>query len=903
MTSSSIEGLAQACVLSLLPALLAGPAHAQETTSSGVPPPEVRAAVREGPIRIDGRLDEPDWQAAQAASGFIQRRPDEGLAATQLTRVRFLFDSDALYIGARMYDELGASGVRTRMARRDGDTDGDELTITFDTFHDHLGQTIFSVNPSKVKFDAYGPGGAHPDPSWDPIWEVETEIDSLGWTAEIRIPFSQLRYPRGSPQTWGLQVVRVVNRLNEYSQWAFWRLNETGGPSRYGHLTDIGVPPSRRHLELLPYAVGRSSNIQPSDPDDPFQDPHELDSRFGLDLRYLLTSNLTLTATINPDFGQVEVDPAVVNLSAFETFFEEKRPFFVEGGGLLRFGGLSCFFCSNVSSLNLFYSRRIGRVPQGGGIAEDAGAFADVPDNTAILGAAKVTGRTAGGWSVGALDAITRREHAAVQSSDSTLQQVEVEPLTNYFVGRLARDFSGGDLVFAGMLTSVTRDLNNPAIRERLSRHAESFGLESSLWWADRTYLLRTSLALSQIAGDTSAILRAQRSSARYFQRPDRQHGSNGFFTDAFDPSLTSMRGFAGYGRLSKESGDWLWELVTNVRSPGFETNDVAFLTNADNVWMSGNVLRQFTRPGSFYRSMVYIAGGQQRYNFDGDLTDREVRLFGNIEFHNYWEIATFWIHRFTVFDDRLTRGGPVVKRPGFNYWFLELASDSRRDLVLGLSPAYGCNFEGACDYELNLGLTYRPVPSLAISLGPSFDHSESTAQYVTAVEDPTAATFYGNRYVFADLEQNTLSMVTRLNITFTPTLTLEVFAQPLISSGRYTNFKEFAAPRSIEKKIYGKDMGTITRDDGTYTVDPDGDGPAQPFSFDDPDFNFRSLRGNAVLRWEFRPGSTVFLVWTQERADQAPVGDFNFSRDFDALLGAHADNILLLKVNYWLQL
>ncbi|UCF20893.1 MAG: carbohydrate binding family 9 domain-containing protein [Gemmatimonadota bacterium] len=898
-----MEILTRACVLSLLPALLPGPAHAQETSANDYPPPEIRAAQREGPIRIDGRLDEPDWQAAEPASDLIQLRPDEGSTATQVTQVRFLFDDDALYIGARMYDELGASGVRTRMARRDGDTDSDELTITFDTFHDHLGQTIFSVNPSKVKFDAYGPGGSNPDPSWDPIWEVETEIDSLGWTAEFRISFSQLRYPRDSPQTWGLQIVRVVNRLNEHSQWAFWRLNETGGPSRYGHLTDLTIPPARRHLELLPYIVGRSSNIEPSDPDDPFQDPHELDSRFGLDLRYLLTSNLTLTATINPDFGQVEVDPAVVNLSAFETFFEEKRPFFVEGRGLLSFGGLSCFFCSNVSSLNLFYSRRIGRVPQGGGIAEDAGDFADVPENTAILGAAKVTGRTAGGWSVGALDAMARREHATVLDSDSTFRQIEVEPLTNYFVGRLARDLRGGDLVLAGMFTSVIRDLHDPALSERLNRHAENLGLESSLWWADRTYRLRTSFAVSQIAADSSAILRAQKSSARYLQRPDRQHGNNGIFTDAFDPSLTSMRGFAGYGRLSKESGDWLWELSTNIRSPGFEANDVAFLTNADYLWMNGNILRQYTTPGSFYRSMLYITGGQQQYNFDGDLTDRQVQIFGDIEFHNYWEIATFWIHRFTVFDDRLTRGGPVVKRPGFNYWLLEAATDSRRNLVFGLSPAYGCNFEGACDFELNLGLIYRPMDNIAISLSPSFYHSESTAQYVTSVEDPTASAFYGNRYVFADLDQNTLSMEARLNITFTPTLTLEVFAQPLISSGRYTNFKEFAAPRSIEKKIYGKDMGKISKNEGTYTVDPDTDGPAQPFSFDDPDFNFRSLRGNAVLRWEFRPGSTLFLVWTQERADQAAVGDFNFSRDFDALFSAHADNIFLLKVNYWLQL
>lgn len=878
-------------------------AYGQSTSAHPRPPRRVGARALAGEIRLDGTLNEPDWQSAEPAIDFLQSQPNEGELATQRTEVRFLFDRDALYVGARMFDDQGVDGVRTRLVRRDRDADADELILTFDTFHDHLGRAIFSVNPSKVKQDAFGPGGAGPDPSWDPVWEVETRIDSLGWTAEIRIPFSQLRFPRDSLQTWGLQIERVVNRLNERSQWAFWRLNETGGPSYFGHLADLRTPDARRRLEFLPYVVSRSRNIDPDDPDDPFQDPHELDGRVGLDLKYLLTSNLTLSATFNPDFGQVEVDPAVVNLSAFETFFPEKRPFFVEGGGLLRFGGLSCFFCSNVSGLSLFYSRRIGRVPQGSDNADDAGDYSDVPENTAILGAAKITGRSAGGWSVGMLEALTRREHAPVLRSGGERLNVQVEPLTNYFVGRLAKDLRGGNLVVGGMVTSVIRDLEDPLLRSQLNRHAESFGVESNLWWGGRTYRLWSSFALSQIAGDSLAILQAQRSSARYFQRPDRQHGGNGLFSDAFDPSLTTMRGYAAYVRLAKQGGDWLWELSTNLRSPGFEVNDLAFLTRADYVWMSGNVLRQFTVPGSFYRSMVLLTGGQQQYNFDGDLTDRELQAFAEIEFHNYWEVASFWIHRFSVLDDRLTRGGPVVRRPHSDFALFEVSTDSRRNLVLGLSSTYGCDGEGACDYGAGLDITYRPISNVSIGFSPSFEHGESSAQYVTAVDDPTATLFYGRRYVFADLEQNALSMNTRLNVTVTPTLTLEVFAQPLISSVRYTGFKEFAAPRQVAKSVYGRDAGTIAEDGKSYTVDPDGAGPAEPFSFDKPDFNLRSLRGNAVLRWEFRPGSTLFLVWTQSRSDEAPVGDFDFGRDVRALFEADADDIFLLKINYWFQL
>jgi hypothetical protein len=637
---------------------------AQNGSSVHAPPRAVVASESPSPIELDGLLAEPAWRDALPATGFVQTQPDEGEPATQRTEVRFIFDVDAVYVGARMYDDLGSAGITTRLVRRDGHSNSDLLTIVFDTFHDHLGRTSFSINPAGVKSDALGPGGAWPDPSWDPVWQAATQIDSLGWTAELRIPFSQLRFPQDSVQTWGLQVERFVSRLNEYTQWAFWRSNESGGPSRYGHLERLALTGSPNRLEVLPYVVGRSSNLAGLDPDDPFRSPHQFDQRFGADVKYSLTSNLTLTATVNPDFGQVEVDPAVVNLSDFETYFPERRPFFVEGRGFLRFGGLNCYFCSNTSGLSLFYSRRIGRAPQGASNAHDAGDYAEVPENTTILGAAKVTGRTAGGWTVGAFDALTSRERGRSLGSEGALVTTEVEPLTNYFVGRVARDLKDGNLVIGGMATSVVRNLADPTLEQQLSRHAEAVGLESNWWWGQRTYRLMTSWAVSQVGGEPSALLRLQHASARYLQRPDRQHGANGLFTDRLDSSLTMMRGFAGYTRLSKESGDWLWEINTNVRSPGFEVNDMAFLTRADYVWMSANVFRRWTVPTRVYRRLAFIAGGQQQYNFDGDLTDRQMQGWVNFQARNYWDFYTFYIHRPEVWSDRLTRGGPVVQRP-----------------------------------------------------------------------------------------------------------------------------------------------------------------------------------------------------------------------------------------------
>ena len=870
------------------------------------PPPEVRAVRLDGTIALDGRLDETVWRTAPAATDFRQSEPREGDPATQRTEVRFAYDDDALYVGARMFDELGAAGVQTRLVRRDGNTDADYLQLIFDTYHDHLGRAFFAINPSGVRHDSYAAGGSGDDSSWDPVWEAKTTIDSLGWTAELRIPFSQLRYPRDPRQTWGLQIWRQANRLNELSQWAFWRRNEVGGAQRFGHLLELEITRSPQRAEILPYVVGRSANAPAGDPSDPFADPHELDGRFGADAKVLLTSNLTLSATINPDFGQVEVDPAVVNLSAFETFFSERRPFFVEGSGLFNFGGLNCYFCSNVSSLSLFYTRRIGRLPQGMGHARVEGPYVDAPDNTTILGATKVTGRTGSGWSVGILDAVAKGEDATVQRADGSRTAVPVEPFTNYFVARIAKDVAGGSTQLRGMGTSVIRALDDGPLSRQLARHSEAIGFSTDSWFGRREYRLMAQIAMSQVSGDSAAIGQVQRSSARYFQRPDREHGGNGLFSDRFDPSLTALRGWAAYARFAKESGDWNFEAATNIRSPGFENNDIAFLTRADYVWMNANLLRNFTRPNKLFRQMFFIAGGQQQYNFDGDLTDRQVQLWGQVQPHNYWNLSAFWIHGFPLLDDRLTRGGPVVGRYGFNYVQLNVSTDQRKAVVLGTNPNGACNLEDACQYALNLDVTYRPASNVSISVGPRYSYNEGRAQFVTAVADSTATAFGGTRYVFSDLFQRSLSMDTRLNVTFTPALSLELYAQPFIASGQYARLKEFAAPRVGEKLVYGEDIGTVFVRDGerrVFEVDPDGAGPAEAFVVNDPSFTIRSLRGNAVLRWEYRPGSTIFLVWARSRSDAVDAGRLDFSRDARAVFTGPAENIFLIKVNYWLGL
>jgi hypothetical protein len=808
-------------------------------------------------------------------------------------------------MSVRVCMTAGREGIQRRLVRRDGDRGMDYIEVIFDTYHDHIGRLFFSVNPAGVRGDANGLGGGG-DPTWDPVWQVATTVDDLGWTAEMRIPFSQLRYPSSSePQTWGLQIWRGVNRLNELQMWSFWGLQESGGPSRFGHLTGLEIEATPQRAEILPYVVGRSASAPVADPADPFADAHAVGSRMGADARVLLTSNLTLNLTVNPDFGQVEVDPAVVNLSAFETFFNEARPFFVEGAGYFGFGGLNCYFCSNVSSLSMLFTRRIGRQPQAMGNAFAAGPYVDAPDNTTILGAAKLTGRIGSGWSIGAMNAVTRRERAAVQLADGSRAAVTVEPFTNYFVGRVARDFRQGATVIRGLFTSVVRDLDDPALQTQLSSHAESFGLSTDWYFRNRNYRLMAQAAGTQVSGDPVAMDQLQRSSARYFQRPDREQGSNGLLTDAYDPTLTVMRGLGAYTRFSREQGQLLWEVAANVRTPGFENNDIAALSRADYVWMNANIFPQFTRPTSWYRQLFFIVGGQQQYNFDGDLTDRQGQIFAFIEPPNFWNINAFWIRRAEVADDRLTRGGPVVRRPGFDFYQLSVSTDRRKPIVLSTNPSYGRGYHGTRSWSADLSATWRPVSNVSLSLGPAYNYDETESQFVTSLPDPTAVAFFGRRYVFAGITQRSVSMNTRVNVTFSPSLTLELFAQPFIASGEFYDYKEFAAPRSADVLTYGRDVGTISTADANgetqYTIDPDGDGPATAFQVNDPSFTFRSLRGNAVLRWEYLPGSTLFLVWTRQSATSLNAGNLELSRDASALFEGPASNIFLVKVNYWL--
>ncbi len=898
-------------VAALCASLGAAPLYAQQTTRSQEDPrPVAQATRRGGPVSVDGKLDEAAWSAAKPIGDLVQSTPSEGKAPSERTDIRVLYDDAAIYIGARMFDSMGKAGVRAVLTRRDqllndGSLTSDKIALVFDPFRDKNTRMWFELNPLGVKGDH-----ANGDASFDPVWEGAATIDSLGWIAEFRIPLSQLRFARDSAQVWGMQVWRSIDRLNEQDMWAFWRGNEFGGPAYFGTLEGMTLSSIPRQTEIVPYVTSRAK-LERAAPGDPYRSDKELTYRAGGDVKINLTSALTLDATVNPDFGQVEVDPAVVNLSVFETTFSEKRPFFISNSQYFSTGGISCYFCSNVSSLNFMYTRRIGRSPQLAGVVRSRAEFVDATDATTILGAAKITGRTKGGLTVGLMDAVTNRETARFRlPGESTDRTQEIEPLTNYFIGRLRKDLRGGSTRVGTVATMLNRRLTNADEVQRLRRSAGALGFDIDHRWANRAYAFNLQTALTDINGDTAAIRRAQQSSARYYQRVGRMENSDGLFSTKYDPTRTSLNGYGFYARLSKETGDWLWEAMQNWRSPGFETNDVGVLNRADYKFMLGNVARQWTTPGSWYRFLWISGGAQQQYNYQGDRTDVEYHGSINGTLKNYWNAGVFAILHPTFYDDRLTRGGPTVVRYGYNYYSANLSGDSRRRTVWGmnvnLSTPVGTDEGGRVAFYPSL--TYKPSTSTTITVSPSWDRDYTAQQFVTSFSDAAApAGFGGTRYVFGRLEQKTFSVDTRVNATFSPDLSLQLFAQPFLASGSYTSFKEFAAPKSPAMVHYGADNGsTISSSKNasgatSYTVDPDGAGGAAAFSFADPNFNVRSLRGTAVLRWEYRPGSTLFFVWTQQREGFDTFGDFGFSRDRAALFRDRPTNVFQVKATYWL--
>ena len=890
---------------------LAAPPAAAQTSANSVAAPGLRpqiaaALVEPGAVDLDGRLDEAAWGGAAVATGFVQQRPTPGAAASEATEARVLYDGKAVYVGMRMADSQPAR-IDARLGRRDSYIETDWATVMVDSYDDDRTAFMFRVNPAGVRVDRLLFDDVNEDQSWDAVWDVATSRDSAGWTAEFRIPLSQLRFAGGAAvQTWGLNFQRVHFRTGETSLWAPILPSDQGYVSRFGTLADLrGLTPPRQ-LEVVPY-VAAAVERAPGDAADPFYSATEAAPRAGADVKYGITSDLTLTATVNPDFGQVEADPAQVNLGGFELFFEERRPFFVEGTDVFSLQPRR-FFANNRP--NLLYTRRIGRAPQrrqfvpasvygAAGLADtvatnNGAVYTDAPGQSTILGAAKLSGRV-GRFSVGVLNATTQREYGRYQAVDGAGGVVAddralVEPLTNYLVGRSRGTF--GRTIVGGLLTSVVRDTGEPALGALLPATATVAGADVEHRLSDE-WLVSAQLAGSVVTGSADAVARVQRAFPRLYQRPDADHLT-------FDPTATSIAGYTGEVNVLKAGGEhWLGGLHLSATSPGFDANELGFQSRADFTNAGLVVVYQDNAPGGALQRWSANAFASVGTNYGGDRTNSFGG--GNVSFQTtgFWGGNANGFVGLRTADDRLTRGGPLATSPAeFNVSVFAYSDERKAVSVQGY--AYGGADElGGWSFGTGPSVEVRPAPAVSFSVGPDLDVGRTARQYVTAFDEPAAAATFGRRYVFAELDQATVSLTTRLNWTFTPNLTLQLYARPFVSTGRYRRVKGLGAPGQLRLPVFGEDVGTAVEDgDGSITVDP-GDG-GQPFEVSD-NFTSRALQGNAVLRWEYRPGSALFLVWQQQRSGFEPDGALRFGRDVGGLFGDPVQNVFLLKLSYWL--
>ncbi len=823
----------------------------------GADPPSPVAARAMLPPVIDGKDLDDVWGTAQKITAFREFQPHEDGEPRFGTEARVAYDAHNFYVFVRMFDPHPDS-ILHLLARRDVRTASDQIKIIIDSYHDRRTGYEFAVNPAGVKRDYAIYNDGDEDDAWDGVWEAAATVDSLGWTAEFRIPLSQLRYAQGPSNTFGFGVWRDIQRYTERVSWPLYRVSKAGLVSQLGEITGLAGLAAPRRLEIKPYGVAKNNSVPTATGFGRSQD-----FTGGADIKYGVTSNLTLDATVNPDFGQVEADPAVLNLSAFETFFQERRPFFVEGSGLFQLP-VNCFIVNDCSTgEGLFYSRRIGRAPQLAGQYPTTGA----PNSTAILGAAKLTGRLPQGLSLGLLDAVTQRVGGAAGAT--------LEPATNYAVLRAQQDLRQGESNVGILVTGVNRDLDSWTA-SYLRREAYVGAADFRHRFPGKRFQLSGEFDVSHVGGSADVIAATQRDPVHYYQRPDAGL--------RFDTTRTVLDGYAGEIRFAKFGGERTrFETAYGRRSAGFEINDLGYLRRADQQNWSTWFSLHWIRPAAFYQQAHWNFNWWQYWSTGGLPTERAGNTNTHIQLNSRW-----WMHLGGtigqlggVYCDRCARGGPAVRvDPTLSAWG-GLEGDSRRVI----HPNLWFNYRRADGGRTE---AVSVSPTVEVRLGSQF----TTVAGVDLSRNRDNTQWYGNftdslglrQYSFAHLDQRTLSLTWRMDYTLTPDMTLQVFAQPFVSKGSYSDVRELADPRAPQYQDRYRPYG-----DSAVAANPGG-------------FNYQQFRSNLVFRWEYRPGSTLFLVWQQGRQDYLPgQGTRSFGGDLNDLFGLRADNTFLVKASYWL--
>ena len=824
---------------------------------------------------IDGNLSDSIWSSIDWGSDFIEVVPDENTAPSVQTKFKILYDQKHLYIALKALDPEPAT-ITNRLSRRDGFV-GDRINVLIDSYHDLRTGFLFTVTAAGVRGDEFiTDNGNTVDESWNPIWSTKAIIDNEGWSAEMKIPLSQLRFSNSPEQVWGLNVTRNYFRENQFSAWNRIPVDAAGWVSEAGKLKGLKNIKPQKQIEIQPFVVTKLDRYE-AESGNPYADGNDFTLNAGLDAKIGITNDLTLDVTINPDFGQVEADPAAINLDGFEIFNRDQRPFFVENKNIFDYR-----FADNRN--NLFFSRRIGRSPQ---VSPETpgGAFVDQPQNTTILGAAKFSGKTKNGWSIGVLESMTSKEFTEI-STNGEISESLAEPFTNYFVGRIQKDFNAKNTFFGGMFTATNRALT-PEVSE-LRKAAYSGGLDFKHQWKDRAYFLDANIVMSHVLGSKEAIKQTQENLTHLFNRIDASHLE-------VDPNRTSLTGTGGLFAIGKVGGKHInYETGFKWVSPELELNDIGFLRSADEMIQFFNMSYRTIKPIGIFRDFNLRFRQFTAFDFEGNYNRIQYQLNGSASFTNNWGVDFGAAHKPRIFSNSILRGGPRWRFSKENFQFFFVGSDQRKKFngVIGMihSQAEEDNFS-LIKFESELN--YQPTNALNISVAPEYSLSKSKTQYVTQPNEST-------RYVLGSIDNQTLSASVRVDYTINPNLSIQYYGQPFISRGRYKDFKYVtnAVADRLHDRFQNYNTAQISMNNDVYAIDENFDGTID-YSFDNPDFSFVQFNSNLVLRWEYIPGSELFLVWSQGVTANVSVMDDLFEGFESGILDQRPQNIFLLKATY----
>ncbi|WP_298781115.1 DUF5916 domain-containing protein [uncultured Polaribacter sp.] len=824
---------------------------------------------------IDGDISDDAWSVVSWSSDFTEKNPDEGTPPAYQTKFKIIYDAKYLYIAIRAFDEE-PNLIQKRLSRRDGFA-GDRVNVIIDSYHDKRTAFVFTTTAAGVKGEEIvTQNGNNWDESWNPIWYTDAKVDDKGWTTEMKIPFSQLRFGDAKEQIWGFNINRTIFRLQERSLWQRIPNDQSGFISEAGELHGLIDLVPQKQLEIQPFTVLQYDNY-PVETGNPYRDGSDFKINAGLDAKIGITNDLTLDLTINPDFGQVEADPAAIALDGFQVFFEEQRPFFVENKNIFdfRFSGQD----------NIFYSRRIGRSPQGSLDLEDH-EYNNIPINTTILGAAKFSGKTQNGWSLGVLESITANEYAEIDDNGER-REVLVEPLTNYFVARAQKDFNDRNTFFGGVFTATNRNLNNN-LADELHKSAYTAGIDFEHNWHNRDYYLKTHFVLSRVNGSEEVIQATQESLTHLFQRTDASHVS-------VDPTKTSLTGTGGRVFGGKRAGNWQYFAGFNWRSPELELNDIGFLRQADLINQFARISYNWLKPTNLIRDANLRLNQNSSYDFEGNYNRIQYELQGYATWKNNWWTEFSLGHKPRIFSNTFLQGGPRWRFSEENFITLFLGSDNSKKFNFTFGQVYSSAKQDNFSFWRSvLRFNYQPLNALSISLSTAFENNPNKTQYVTAVD------YEGiTRYILAGIDNQNLSTTLRLNYSINPNLSLQFYGQPYIARVRYNNYNYVsnATSKDLNERVTWYN-DAISESNNVYYVDENSDG-ATDYTFNKPDFSYVQFRSNLVARWEYIPGSELFFVWSRgvtafDETENSLTQGLN-----NQITGSNLEDTFLIKATY----